>query len=431
MSDAKKEVGIGLLGCGTVGQGVVQLLTESAPLESRLDKKLVLRKILVRDLKKMRGAGVDPQWLTTDPREIIDNPDIDIVIEVMGGLEPACGLLLQALENGKHIVTANKALLAEAGGPIFAKAAEMKRHVGFEASVAGGIPIIKALSEGLIANRIERVYGIINGTANYILSRMTEEGLSFDDVLNQAQAAGYAEVDPAFDIDGIDAAHKLAILITLCYGVQVPFGDIYKEGIRRVSAIDIEFANKLGYRLKLLAIAQETSEGIDARVHPTMIPERHLLSGVEGAMNAIYLVGDAVGELMFYGAGAGGLPTASAVVSDTALIAARLEEPMLLDMANGVRPSPIRPISEWVGEYYLRFTVVDRPGVLSQIAGVLGEHDISITAVYQPQRDLGAPVSIVVMTHEAKEQNMRDALTQIAEQEAIVDEPVLIRVEKL
>lgn len=426
------EVGIGLLGCGTVGQGVVQLLTdEGSPLDTRLGKRLVIRKILVRDLKKGRAAPVDASLLTTDPREIIDNPDVDIVIELIGGLEPANGLILQAMENGKHVVTANKALLAEAGGPIFQKAAELKRHIGFEASVAGGIPIIKAITEGLIANRVEKVYGIINGTANYILSEMTEAGQPFDVVLEKAQAAGYAEADPSFDIDGIDAAHKLAILINLCYGVQVPFKEIYTEGIRRVSDLDIEFATKLGYRLKLLAIARETGDGVEARVHPTMVPAAHLLADVRGAMNAIYLIGDAVGEAMFYGAGAGSLPTASAVVSDAAMIAARLEEPMLLDMNQSLRPAVSRNMSEWVGEYYLRFSVVDRPGVLAQIASTLGEHEISITSVYQPEQDIGSQVAIVVMTHEAKEKNVQAALAHIAEQEGIVADPVLIRVEKL
>lgn len=427
-----EEVGIGLLGCGTVGQGVVQLLQDPAsPLEGRVGKKLVIRKILVRDLKKGRAAHVSTELLTKDPREVIENPDVAIVLELMGGIEPACGLILQALENGKHVVTANKALLAEAGGPIFQKAAEKKRHIGFEASVAGGIPIIKAVTEGLIANRIESVYGIINGTSNYILSKMTDEGLSFELALAQAQAEGYAEADPTFDLEGIDAAHKLAILISLSYGVQVPFAEIYREGISKVTAQDIEFAAKLGYRLKPLAIACEDQGKIEARVHPTLIPEQHLLAEVDGAMNAIYLKGNAVGEAMFYGAGAGGLPTASAVLSDTAVIAARLNEPMLLDINQSLEPASSRPMSEWIGEYYLRFRVVDRPGVLAQIASELGEHDISITAVHQPERHIGSEVSIVVMTHEAREENVQKALSKIADQEAIVDEPVLIRVEKL
>lgn len=280
MSD---EVGIGLLGCGTVGSGVVKLLTdEGSPLWERLGKKLVLRKVADLDLEKLRRLPLDPSVISTDAKDVLENPDIDIVIELIGGIEPACSFLLQALDNNKHIVTANKALLAEAGGPIFKKAAEKKRHVGFEASVAGGIPIIKALSEGLIANRIERVAGIINGTANYILTEMTERGLDFETVLRAAQEAGYAEADPAFDVDGVDTAHKIAILVSLCYGVRVPFAEIYTEGIRRITPMDIAFADRFGYRLKLLAIARETGSGIEARVHPTMLPKEHLLTQVGG-----------------------------------------------------------------------------------------------------------------------------------------------------
>lgn len=425
------SISIGLLGCGTVGQGVLQLLQENdSPLLQRLGHRLEVRKILVRDVGKVRGIELPAHLLTTDPRDVINDPEIKIVIELMGGIEPAGGLLLQALDNGKHIVTANKALLAEAGGPIFAKAAEMKRHVGFEASVAGGIPILKAISEGFIANRIEKTYGIINGTSNYILSEMTEKGASFDDVLKQAQEAGYAEADPTLDIDGTDAAHKLAILVALCHGVQVPFGDIYTEGIQHITAQDIAFAKKLGYCVKLLAVSRDTSEGVEARVHPTLIPDQHLLAKVQGPMNAIYLWGNAIGESMFYGAGAGMMPTASAVVSDTAIIAARLNEPSLLDIADLLQAGHLRPMDEWRGEYYLRFTVVDRPGVLAQIASVLGEHDISIISVYQPERDTGGPVSIVVMTHEAREKSMQRALEIIAAQESILDKPVLIRVEK-
>ncbi len=428
MSEA---IGIGLLGCGTVGQGVVKLLgDDNSPMWDRLGRRMEVRKVLVRALDKDRGLPLPASVYTKDPRDVIDNPDIDIVIEVMGGIEPAGGLLLQALENGKHIVTANKALLAEAGAPIFKKAAEKNRHVGFEASVAGGIPIIKAIQEGFIANRIEGIAGIINGTANYILSEMSEKGLDFNVVLQQAQEAGYAEADPSFDIDGVDAAHKLAIIITLCYGVQVPFDQIYAEGIRYVTSMDIEFAERLGYRLKLLAIASDTGKGIEARVHPTMLPLDHLLTQVSGAMNAIYLRGDAVGDAMFYGAGAGSLPTASAVVSDAALIAARLNESSLLDIAARLRPADIRPMQEWVGEYYLRFSVLDRPGVLAKIAGVLGEQDISITSVYQPERAEGEQVAIVVMTHEAREKNMQAAIAKIEALDTTVDRPVLIRVEK-
>lgn len=425
------EVGIGLLGCGTVGQGVVKLLTDSgSPLWERLGKRLVLRKVLDLDLDKLRQLPLDPSALTTDPKEIFDNPDIDIVIELIGGIEPACGFILQALENNKHVVTANKALLAEAGGPIFKKAAEKNRHIGFEASVAGGIPILKAISEGFIANRIERVYGIVNGTCNYILSKMSEEKRPFDEVLKEAQEAGFAEADPSLDVDGIDAGHKLSILLTLCYGVQVPFKELYVEGIRQVTQLDLEFAERLGYSLKHLAIAREKSDGIEARVHLTLIPKDHLLTPVRGVMNAIYLSGDAVGEAMFYGAGAGSLPTASAVVSDVSWIASRLEESSVIDIADRVKSAGLKPISEWVGEFYLRFGVLDRPGVLAEIAGILGEHEISITAVYQPERAHDSQVPIVIMTHDAKEENVQRALKKIEELETVLEQPVLIRVEK-
>lgn len=425
------EVGIGLLGCGTVGQGVVKLLADQqSPLWERLGKRLILRKVVDIDLKKLKALPMDECVRSQDPRDILENPEIDIVIELIGGIEPACGFLLQALENNKHIVTANKALLAKVGGLIFKKAAEKRRHVGFEASVAGGIPIIKAITEGFIANRISRVAGIINGTANYILSEMTEKGMDFEAVLKKAQEIGYAEADPSFDVDGVDSAHKLAIMVTLCYGVQVPFEKIFTEGIRHITPIDIEFADRLGYRLKLLAIARDTECGIEARVHPTMIPKEHLLTEVRGAMNAIYISGDAIGDAMFYGAGAGQLPTASAVVSDTAMIASRLNESSLLDIAERLRPAEIKPMSEWVGEYYFRFGVVDRPGVLADIAGILGEHDISITSVYQPERDEGGLVPIVVMTHEAEEKNVQKALKKIANLKTVLNRPVLIRVEK-
>jgi homoserine dehydrogenase len=433
-----KVVKIALLGCGTVGQGVLEILAdENSPLRQRLGVDVEVSKILVRDFKKKRPSFVQKQSLCTDPREIIDDPEIQIVVELMGGIEPASGLVMQALENGKHVVTANKALLAELGPTIFQKALEKKRQLGFEASVAGGIPIVRAISEGFVANRIERIYGIINGTCNYILSEMTElckgdrpVAPTFDEVLKQAQEAGYAEADPAFDVDGIDAAHKLALLVHLSYGVEIPFKDIYVEGIRHVTSLDIQFAKKLGYRLKLLAISRECAEGIEARVHPTMLPEKHMLAQVPGAMNAIYLVGDRVGEAMLYGAGAGGLPTASAVLSDIAAIAQRSNDDEIVDRSAPIRQATLRPMSAWTGEYYLRFSAVDRPGVLAQITQSLGAHNISIAAVYQPERDKDAAVPIVIMTHEAKEADIQAAFQEIDVLEHILDKPVLIRVEK-
>lgn len=419
------EIHVGLLGCGTVGSGVYKILTENRKiLEERIGRRVVLKKILVKDAKKKRS--VPSALLTDDPDVILKDPKISIVAEVMGGLQPAESYLLQALEAGKDIVTANKALLAEKGNRIFTRVRENGRSIGFEASVAGGIPIIKALREGFVGNKIQEVYGIINGTSNFILSAMTEKGEDFRKVLAEAQKLGYAEQDPTFDVKGIDAVQKLAILISLCYGTLPSWRKIFVEGIDTISALDIESAKKLGYVIKLLAIANEEAGGIQARVHPTMIPENHPLADVNGVYNAIFLKGDAVGNTMFLGRGAGMMPTASAVVSDIVMAATGVSG------AYQVFPKktlPLRPIEDLTSEYYLRFSVLDRPGVLAQIAKELGAQEISIANMYQEDRSVGARVPIVVMTHEARERNVLRAIRKIDGLKTVVEKTKLIRVQ--
>ncbi|HEX5038286.1 MAG TPA: homoserine dehydrogenase, partial [bacterium] len=384
------------------------------------------------DAKKKREAGVASHLLTANPDDVINDPEIAIVVEVMGGLDPAGALIAKALEKGKHVVTANKALLADRAPQIFKKAAEKGLHVGFEASVAGGIPLLQAIREGFVGNRIQALYGIINGTSNYILTEMSDRGGAFAEVLNQAQRAGYAEADSSFDVKGIDASQKLAVLISLCHGVEPPKQGMFVEGIDRITPLDIEFAKKLGYAIKLLAISKEHAGAIEARVHPTMVPLTHPLADVKGVFNAIFLKGDAVGDTMFLGRGAGMMPTASAVVSDIARIAQMIADGRVGTHGHApLRAIALQPMDDLVTEYYLRFSVVDKPGVLAQIASLLGESDISIASVYQQERDLGSKVPIVVMTHQAREKNIQKAISKIDKLDAVLDKTVLIRVEHL
>ncbi len=426
----KKELVIGLLGFGTVGSGVWKILTENQKLlEERVSRPIRIKKIVVKDLAKKRKVSVPASLLTTRADEVIKDPEIDVVVELMGGTEAAARYILEAIQAKKHIVTANKALLAERGGQIFSAARSQGVSVGFEASVAGGIPILKAIREGFIGNRIQEIYGIINGTANFILSQMTDEGGDFQKILQRAQKEGYAEQDPSFDIKGIDAAQKLSILLSLCYGVEPPRTGIFIEGIDRITPLDILFAKKLGYTIKLLAIAKERPAGIEARVHPTMIPSRHPLADVKSVFNAIFLKGDAVGETMFLGRGAGMMPTASAVVSDIAMVANDMNGRWFATPT--LQSARIESMEELKSEYYLRFSVVDKPGVLAQIAKHLGDEDISISNVYQEERDAGSKVPIVVMTHEAKEKNVQQAISKIDNLETVLDKTVLIRVQRL
>jgi homoserine dehydrogenase len=430
-----KTINIGLVGFGTIGTGVVKLLQgQAALLQRRVAARLRLKRIADLDLTRPRDVEVDPKILTTDAREIIEDPAIDIVIELIGGTTAAREVSLAALRSGKHLVTANKALLATHGLELFRAAAEKRVDLGFEASVCGGIPIIRAVREGLVANRIHSIEGIVNGTCNYILTKMTELGAPFAEVLREAQDQGYAEADPSLDIDGTDAAHKLQILASIAYGGSVDFDAIHVEGIRGIDPADIQYAKELGYRVKLLAIAKETDGEIEVRVHPTLIPEDHLLASVGGVFNAVYIVGDATGSLMFYGRGAGQLPTASAVVSDIVEIAQNIlyqrpSRPSHIPAIAG-EGLKIRPMAEVRTRYYLRVMAVDKPGVLSKVSGILGSHDISIASVIQKGRHARASVPVVMMTHEAVEGGMRRALAEIDALDVVSRSTVCLRVEE-
>lgn len=432
-----KTVEIGLLGLGTVGQGTLRILGEQGPLlESRLGARLAVRRVVVRDPEKPREVAPDRRLLATDPLAVVDDPAVAVVVELMGGIEPARTLLLRAIANGKAIVTANKALLALHGPELYRAAAEAGVDLGFEAAVGGGIPVIRVIKEGLVASRVAALYGIVNGTSNYILTKMTDAGASFGEVLAAAQAKGYAEADPTMDIEGTDAAHKLAILVALAFGHPIEFGRIYTEGIGRITPTDLRFARDFGYRVKLLAIAKQDADGaVEARVHPTMIPADHPLAAVGGVFNALYLNGSTTGPVLLYGRGAGGLPTGSAVVSDLVDIARNLlagaahRVPPLGYQMSAVSPRVVLPMDRVVSRYYFRFQVVDRPGVLSKISGVLGEHNVSIASMIQEGREAVAAVPVVMMTHEAREADVRAALAEI-DRLPVVHEPSLsIRVE--
>ncbi len=427
---------IGLIGFGTVGTGLLKILQENGKLlEKRLGIPIILKRISDLDVTRDRGVKVNPAILTPKASEVIDDPEISIVVELMGGLEPARSFILQAISRGKHIVTANKALLAVHGKEIFQAADEAGVDIGFEGSVGGGIPIIRSMKEGLVANKIQILFGILNGTSNYILSEMTQRGLNFQEVLKKAQELGYAEADPTLDVEGIDTAHKLSILLSLSYGIQVKLEDIYTEGISSIAPMDIEHAKELGYHVKLLAIAKSDGGRIEARVHPTLLPADHLLSTVSGPFNAIFVKGDAVGSTLFYGAGAGMMPTGSAVVSDLVDLCRNIRlgisrrVPLLSYQREHLREAEIKPIRDITSTYYLRFTVVDRPGVLSRISGILGDLDISIESVIQKGRKSGKGVYIYMLTHEARENDMEKALQVIDRLPVVVDKTVVIRIE--
>jgi homoserine dehydrogenase len=433
---AMKDVQIGLIGFGTVGSGVVQVLEQNGPLiERRLGRPLVLRRIADLDLKTDRGVRVDSRKLTRDAHEVLDDPNISIVIELIGGFEPAKTYILEAFRNKKHVVTANKALLALHGDEIFRAAHRYGVDINFEASVGGGIPIIRSLREGLAANRITSIFGILNGTSNYILSRMTGEGGEFEQVLKEAQEKGFAESDPSMDIDGVDPAHKLAILISLACGARVDFDKIFTEGISGISPLDIQYSLEFGYRIKLLAIAKTAGTQVEARVHPTLVPLEHPLSTVGGVDNAIFVTGDAVGSTMFYGQGAGKLPTASAVVGDVLELARNVlrrapsRVSPLSHQIRYVKAVRIKEIHHVVTPWYMRFSVVDRPGVLSKISGILGRNGISIAAVIQKGRQTREAVPVVMMTHEARGRDILRALKEIDRLPIVLDHTVRLRVE--
>ncbi|MBI4609326.1 MAG: homoserine dehydrogenase [Candidatus Rokubacteria bacterium] len=430
-----KDVRIGLLGLGTVGSGVVKLLNaHRGELEARAGCRLVLDAIADPDLTRPRpGLDLQALPLVPDAGRVLGDPGIEIVVELVGGLEPARSFILKAIQAGKHVVTANKALLAHHGAELFEEARTRGVMLGFEAAVAGGIPLIRAVKDGLVANRILSAFGIVNGTSNYILTKMTDEGQEFGVVLKEAQAKGYAEADPTLDVEGLDSAHKLQILATLAFRTPVDLKEIHTEGITGVTPQDIAYAGELGYRIKLLAIAKASDSGLEARVHPTMIPASSPLAAVSGVFNAVFITGDAVGDLMFYGRGAGQMPTASAVWSDIVEIARRQAHglPALpLDLpGSSARPLPLQPMEEIRCAYYLRVMALDRPGVLSQVAGILGRHDISIASVIQKGRAAAEAVPVVMMTHEARERDMRQALAAIDRLPVVAGRTMMIRVE--
>jgi homoserine dehydrogenase len=431
----KQRISVGIAGLGTVGTGALRILRENADLvRHRVGVPVEVVKIAVRDTQRDRGLPVDASILTRNIMEIADDPGIDIVVELMGGYEPAKELILSAIAHGKHVVTANKALLAAHGAELHRAARQAGVTIAFEGAVAGGVPVIKTLKEALAANRILSIYGIINGTSNYILTKMTEEERSFADVLAEAQRAGYAEADPTFDVGGIDTAHKLAILANLAFGMNIEMDNIFTEGITAISPLDIEFGRSLGYKVKLLAIAKMHDRKAEVRVHPTMLPEDYPIAKVGGVYNAIQIVGDACQDIMLYGRGAGSLPTGSAVVGDIIDIARLiLMEPSrrLPETSHneGLPHIDLQPMQSITSLYYFRLMALDQPGVLSQISGVLGRHRISIAQMIQRGRKEGGSVPLVIMSHTALEQDVQKAMAEIGKLSCVTEAPVLIRVE--
>jgi homoserine dehydrogenase len=432
-----KDIKIGLIGFGTVGSGMAQVLYEQASrLKKRVGASIKLTRVVDLNVASLPDHLVKKGGITLskDVNDILSDPEIGIVVELIGGIEPAKTFVLKAIAAGKHVVTANKALLSQHGREIFAAAARQGVEVGFEASVGGGIPLIKSLKEGLVANRIISMIGILNGTANYILTRMTDYGTPFAEVLRDAQAQGFAEADPTYDIEGIDTAHKLAILITIAYGLHIGLDDITIEGISQIEPIDISYAKEFGYRIKLLAISRNHGAHVEARVHPTMVPEDHLLANINGAYNAIHITGDMVGNILLYGLGAGKMPTGSAVVADVVdisrniLTGASNRVPCLSYLPEHIAPRRITAIKGLRFPYYFRITAVDQPGVLSTIAGILGKHGISLESVIQKSRRQNGAVPIIMRTHDAEEAAVQQALNEIDQLEVCTARTVKIRI---
>ncbi len=436
---AAEPVRVGLLGLGTVGCGTITVLCRNREeIARRAGRRIDVIQATARDLKKKRACPIDGIELVADAEKIVRNPKIEIVVELMGGYEPARSLVLSAIAAGKHVVTANKALIALHGNEIFRAAQAQGVMVAFEAAVAGGIPIIKAIREGLAANRIEWIAGIINGTTNYILSEMRDRGADFAEVLKEAQRLGYAEADPSFDVDGVDTAHKLTILAAIAFGIPLKFKDAYVEGIAHLTRADVAYAEELGYRLKLLGIARRAPNGVELRVHPTLVPERRLIANVDGAMNAVLVKGDAVGPTLFYGAGAGAEPTASAVVADLVDVVRTLTTdptnrvPHLAFQPDALVDLPILPMTDVRTSYYLRLHAEDRPGVLADVTRILGDLGISIEAILQKESAQGEnTVPIIILTHPVMEQSMNTAISRIEGLAAIRGRVVRIRLEHL
>jgi len=433
-----KTIYAGLIGFGNIGSGTVKLLLENGSLiEKRIGAKIAVKRIADLDLKTPRPVEVDRKLLTRDAKAILNDPEISIVIELVGGYEPAKSFILEAIRQGKHVVTANKALLAVHGDEIFKAAENRGVDIGFEASVGGTIPVIKTLRESLAANRVRSIFSILNGTTNFILTKMSDEGKNYKTVLREAQSLGFAEADPTFDVEGIDTAHKLCIVLSLSYGKRVRLDDIYREGITGVSQQDIEFAKELGYKIKLLAISIQRGDAIEARIHPTMIPFDHLLSSVNSNYNALHIRGDASGSVFLYGQGSGMMPTASAVVADLIDIARNIQKgisrrvPSRSLSEDGIGEIDLMPMDEIVTNYYFRFSALDRPGVLSRISGILGKYNISIASVIQKGRapDRTGSVPVVMTTHESREKDVRAALKEIDRLAVLKGKTVRIRIE--
>lgn len=423
----KDAVNIGLIGFGTIGSGVVEVFNKNLRLlENKVNKKVKLKKVVDLDIETDRGVYISPELLSTDVDDILEDPEIDIVIELIGGYQPALKFILRAMENGKHVVTANKALIAKHWNEIISSAQKNHARICFEASVGGGIPLLQPLNEGLAANHFDSIYGIINGTANYILTKMSEEGRNFEDVLKEAQERGYAESDPTFDIEGDDSAQKLIILTIIGFGIYVKQEKFHVEGISKITQEDISFAkDELNCCIKLLAISKLVDGNLEVRVHPTLVPMDHLLSSVNGVFNGVYLIGDIVGPVMMYGPGAGMLPTASAVVGDCIDIIENMTKPVLY----GPSETSVRKISninDLKSKYYLRLLTEDKPGVLHQISGILSEYNISIGSMTQKQENNGIPIFMV--THTALEMDMRAAIDKIDQLDCVKDKTIFIRV---
>ncbi len=429
-----KKINVGIIGFGTVGSGTARVMLEQAErISARSGIAINLKAVadIAIDSLPAEFAGVN---LTGDAVDLFNDPEIDIVVELVGGTTIAKTFVMDAIAAGKHVVTANKALLSHYGMEIFQAAADNNVEIGFEASVGGGIPLLKSLREGLVANRIMSIMGIMNGTGNYILTRMTDEGVPFAEVLKDAQAKGFAEADPTYDVEGIDTAHKLVILMAMAYGMQARLEDVSCEGISSIEPVDIEFAREFGCRIKLLAISRNHGEHVEARVHPTMVPENHMLASINGAYNGIMFTGDMVEDVLLYGQGAGMMPTGSAVVADIVDIARNIDRdavnrvPSLSYLPDEIKPRRVTSMEELRCPYYFRFSTVDKPGVLSRIAGVLGDHDISIESVIQKGREKQGPVPIVMRTYEAGEAAVDAALSLIDDSEITTAPTVKIRI---
>jgi homoserine dehydrogenase len=432
-------VKVGLLGLGTVGGGTLNVLTRNADeIARRAGRGILITQAAAKAYDPTRLTGLDQIEITDDAFSVVDNPEVEIIIELIGGYSPARELVLKAIKNGKHVVTANKALIAMHGNEIFEAAQKHGVMVAFEAAVAGGIPIIKAVREGLAANHIEWIAGIINGTGNFILTEMRDKGREFADVLKEAQALGYAEADPTFDVEGIDAAHKLTILGSIAFGIPLQFEKTYTEGITKIEPQDVEYANDFGYRIKHLGITRKTDTGIEMRVHPTMIPHRRLIANVDGVMNAVLVNGDAIGPTLYYGAGAGSEPTASAVLADVVDVVRALTTdpenrvPHLAFQPGELVDLPILPIEKVESAYYLRMQVDDKPGVVARIATILANSRISIEAIQQKEPAEGdSTVPLVMMTHRVVEKRLNDALAEIEQLDSVTGQIMRIRVERL